>query len=99
MSDLYAIGGLREHGVAGSDYEAAVKAVNAGVDSDLGTNADAEQLVAAVRKGDVAMETVDKAVRRILSLKFHMGLFDAPFVDDKRPAQLVASLRAYRTGS
>lgn len=91
VSDLYAIGGLREHGVAGSDYEAAVKAVNAGVDSDLGTNVYAEQLVAAVRKGDVAMETVDKAVRRILSLKFHMGLFDAPFVDDKRPAQLVAS--------
>ena len=91
VSDLYAIGGLREHGVAGSDYEAAVKAVNAGVDSDLGTNVYVEQLVAAVRKGDVAMEIVDKAVRRILSLKFHMGLFDAPFVDDKRPAQLIAS--------
>lgn len=31
VSDLYAVGGLREHGVAGNDYEAAIKAVNAGL--------------------------------------------------------------------
>lgn len=49
VSDLYAIGGLREHGVADTDYEAAVKAVNAGVDSDLGTNVYAGQLVNAVK--------------------------------------------------
>lgn len=91
VSDLYAVGGLREHGVAGNDYEAAIKAVNAGVDSDLGTNVYAEQLVAAVKRGDVAVATIDKAVRRILSLKFQMGLFDDPFVDEKQAAQLVAS--------
>lgn len=91
VSDLYAIGGLREHGVADTDYEAAVKAVNAGVDSDLGTNIYAGQLVDAVKKGDVQEAVINKAVSRILALKFHMGLFDHPFVDERKPEQVVAS--------
>lgn len=91
VSDLYAIGGLREHGVAATDYEAAVKAVNAGVDSDLGTTVYAGQLVDAVRAGDVSEIVINDAVSRILCLKFRMGLFDHPFVDEKLPAQTVAS--------
>ena len=91
VSDLYAIGGLREHGVAATDYEAAVKAVNAGVDSDLGTTVYADQLVDAVRAGDVSEIVINDAVSRILCLKFRMGLFDHPFVDEKLPAQTVAS--------
>ena len=91
VSDLYAIGGLREHGVADTDYAAAVKAVNAGVDSDLGTNVYAGQLVDAVKKGDVQETVINKAVSRILALKFHMGLFDHPFVDERKPEQFVAS--------
>ena len=91
VSDLYAIGGLREHGVADTDYEAAVKAVNAGVDSDLGTNVYAGQLVNAVKRGDVQEVVINKAVSRILALKFHMGLFDHPFVDEREPEQVVAS--------
>lgn len=91
VSDLYAIGGLREHGVADTDYAAAVKAVNAGVDSDLGTNVYAGQLVDAVKKGDVQETVINKAVSRILALKFHMGLFDHPFVDERKPEQVVAS--------
>ena len=92
VSDLYAIGGLREHGVADTDYAAAVKAVNAGVDSDLGTNVYAGQLVDAVKKGDVQETVINKAVSRILALKFHMGLFDHPFVDERKPEQVVASI-------
>lgn len=91
VSDLYAIGGLREHGVADTDYEAAVKAVNAGVDSDLGTNVYAGQLVNAVKRGDVQEVVINKAVSRILALKFQMGLFDHPFVDEREPEQVVVS--------
>ena len=91
VSDLYAIGGLRELGVADTDYEAAVKAVNAGVDSDLGTNVYAGQLVNAVKRGDVQEVVINKAVSRILALKFHMGLFDHPFVDEREREQVVAS--------
>lgn len=91
VSDLYAVGGLREHGVAGNEYEAVVQAANAGVDSDLGDGAYAGRLVAAVRRGDVSPETVDEAVRRILALKFRTGLFDDPFVDEKRAGRLAGS--------
>lgn len=91
VSDLYAIGGLREHGVAATDYEAAVRAVKAGVDSDLGTTVYAGQLADAVRKGDIPEVVINEAVIRILQLKFRMGLFDHPFVDEKIPVQMVAS--------
>lgn len=76
-----------------------MKAVNAGVDSDLGTNAYAGQLVDAVKKGDVQETVINKAVSRILALKFHMGLFDHPFVDERKPEQVVASNRTSGIGS
>lgn len=50
ISDLRSIGRLREHGVAASDYEAAVKAVNAGLDNDLGMNVYGDQLGEAVKR-------------------------------------------------
>ena len=61
------------------------------MDSDLGTNVYAGQLVDAVKKGDVQETVINKAVSRILALKFHMGLFDHPFVDERKPEQVVAS--------
>lgn len=91
VSDLYAIGGLQEHGIAQSEYEAAVKAANAGVDSDLGTTAYAKNLLNAVKAGDIKESVIDEAVCRILTLKYQMGLFDHPFINEEKPKQLVAS--------
>ena len=91
ISDLRSIGRLREHGVAASDYEAAVKAVNAGLDNDLGMNVYGEQLGEAVKKGDVSPAVLDQSVSRILRLKFRMGLFDNPFVDEKAALEMVAN--------
>ena len=91
ISDLRSIGRLREHGVAASDYEAAVKAVNAGLDNDLGMNVYGEQLGEAVKKGDVSPAVLDQSVSRILRLKFRMGLFDNPFVDEKAAPEMVAN--------
>lgn len=91
ISDLRSIGRLREHGVAASDYEAAVKAVNAGLDNDLGMNVYGDQLGEAVKKGDVSPAVLDRSVSRILRLKFRMGLFDNPFVDEKAALEVVAN--------
>lgn len=91
VSDLYAIGGLREHGVADSDKDAAIQAVNAGVDSDLGMNMYGRELANAVRDGYVSLTTVEASVRRILTLKFRMRLFDEPFVDEQLPEKEVAT--------
>ena len=91
ISDLRSIGRLREHGVAASDSEAAVTAVNAGLDNDLGMNVYGDQLGEAVKKGDVSPAVLDQSVSRILRLKFRMGLFDNPFVDEKAAPEMVAN--------
>lgn len=81
VSDLYSIDGLcGTHRVAGSLQEAAVMALKAGVDVDLGGQAYAT-LVRAVREGQLDETVVDEACRRVLRRKFEMGLFEHPFVD------------------
>lgn len=83
VSDLYSIDGIWEtHHVAKTRQEAAVMALKAGVDEDLGGKAYAE-LVDAVKKGMVSEQEVDTACGRILEKKFEMGLFDHPYVDVK----------------
>ncbi len=84
VSDLFSIDGLKgTHRTATSSLEAAIQALLAGVDVDLGGNCYA-QLVEAVRSGKVDETTLDQAVRRVLRLKFEMGLFEHPYVDGKQ---------------
>ncbi len=91
VSDLRSIGGLIEHGVAANDYQAAVKAANAGIDNDLGMNVYGGELSKAVKNGEVSIDVVNQSVRRILRIKFKMGLFDNPFVDEKTAPEVVAN--------
>lgn len=84
VSDLGGIEMLVAHGVARDREQAAIKAFRAGVDSDLGANAFHENLVVAVRNGLIPESDIDQAVRRILRIKFEMGLFDDPFVKSER---------------
>ncbi len=65
-------------------YEAVVTAINAGVDMNMVPytyQGFIEVLTAAVENGDVPQERIDDAVRRILRVKFEMGLFEEPFGD------------------
>ena len=81
VSDLYSIEGICEtHNVAGDITEAAVAALVAGVDVDLGGDA-YRNLVSAVKDGKVDERLIDRSVSRVLKLKFDMGLFDNPYVD------------------
>ena len=86
VSDLLSIEGLHEtHGVAGSVREAAVQALRAGVDADLKGGAFAS-LREAAEAGDVAEAEIDRAVERVLALKFEMGLFENPYIDEAAAA-------------
>lgn len=88
VSDLVSIEGLWEtHGVASSVEEAAVKALQAGVDVDLRGAAFAT-LQEAVRTGVVSERQIDRAVERVLALKFEMGLFENPCVDESLAAEV-----------
>ena len=91
VSDLYSIDGIcGTHRVARSKQEAGIMALKAGVDADLGALA-FEPLVDAAQKGLISEEEIDTAVRRILKLKFEMGLFDNPYVDVAKSKQFVRS--------
>ncbi len=90
-SDLYAIDGLAQsQHVASSLEQAAAQALNAGVDSDLGASAFAH-LDQALQNGLVSPTALDRAVGRILCVKFELGLFDSIQVDPERAATVVNS--------
>ena len=91
VSDLYSIDGIHgTHRVAETKQQAGVMALKAGVDADLGALAFG-RLEDAVQKGIVTEAEIDVAVKRILKMKFEMGLFEHPYVDAAQAKQLVRS--------
>ena len=79
VSDYAAIAELVAQGVAADLEEAAALALRAGVDIDLMGNAYASGLRGALGRGLATLDEVDAAVRRILTLKAALGLFDDPY--------------------
>jgi beta-glucosidase len=72
------------HCLASSRKEAAILALTAGIDVELPTvTCYGEDLMEAVRSGQLKMESIDLAVRRHLQKKFELGLFDNPFVNEE----------------
>jgi beta-glucosidase len=79
VSDWGSIGELVPHGVARNNTEAARLAITAGSDMDMESRAYVEHLAALVESGQVEQSLVDDAVRRILRVKFRLGLFEDPY--------------------
>jgi beta-glucosidase len=85
VSDYFAITELiSRHKIAASEEEAAMRALAAGVDSDLPNGASYQTLTKLVREGKVAESKIDAAVRRMLRFKFNAGLFENPYGDAKK---------------
>ena len=91
VSDANAIRECVNHGIAEDERDAGVQAALAGMDMDMGTHIYLEHLKAEVENGTVPMAVIDEAVRRILSVKVWLGLFENPFV----PKELI---EAYEKG-
>ena len=92
MSDFVAITELLNHGVADDLADAARKALHAGIDLDMASGAYAGTLEASVTDGKVPMAEIDAAVRRVLTVKYGMGLFpDPPSGVRARPAPMTES--------
>lgn len=84
VSDLYSINGMwHTHHVANTLDEAGIMALKAGVDADLGALA-YENLEEGLNNGSISIDDIDRACRRILRMKFEMGLFENPYVDPKK---------------
>lgn len=94
VSDLYSIEGIHEsHFVAPTKEKAAIQAVTAGVDLDLGGEAYIN-LCHAVQFGQMDEAVIDTAVCRVLRMKFEMGLFEHPYVDSKMVAKKVCNKKS-----
>ena len=83
ISDLYAINGLVSSRMAADYKEAAVQALKAGVDIDLGASCYTQPLIQALKEGLVSEKELDEAVRHVLRYKFRLGLFDKTYADFK----------------
>lgn len=97
VSDANAVKECIAHGIAEDDADAAAQAVKAGLDMDMGTWIYSKQLKELVENGTVDISYIDDAVRRILSIKMRLGLFEKPYVTeeemhryDELPAEHIA---------
>ena len=81
VSDYTAVMELTHHGIALDAAVASQKALMAGVDIDMMSHYYDAELPALVKSGRVPMAVVNEAVRRVLRLKFALGVFDHPFTD------------------
>ncbi|HME00183.1 MAG TPA: glycoside hydrolase family 3 N-terminal domain-containing protein [Terriglobia bacterium] len=93
VSDYGSIRELIPHGIANDGATAARKAFLAGVDMDMEDHL-YDSLVDQVKSGSVPQAAIDEAVRRILRVKFALGLFDRPYVKETpRAAQIKPEYR------
>ena len=85
-SDWTSIAELIPHGIANDGSTAARKAFSGGVDMDMASSLYHDHLAALVKSGKIPVEEIDEAVRRVLRVKFALGLFERPYVDESREA-------------
>ncbi|MET8978040.1 glycoside hydrolase family 3 N-terminal domain-containing protein [Streptomyces sp. NPDC004539] len=90
VSDANAVRSLETQHFARDQKDAAARALHAGLDMEMATFDPAyDNLPQALAEGRVSAEELDRAVRRVLTAKFRLGLFDDPYVDeDAAPAVL-----------
>ncbi|AWH86632.1 beta-glucosidase BglX [Flavobacterium album] len=79
VSDWGSMGEMMAHGYAKDLKHAAELAANAGSDMDMESHGYVQHLVALVKEGKVSEANINDAVRRILRVKFELGLFDDPY--------------------
>jgi len=79
VTDFASIQELTTHGVSVNDKQSAELAINAGTDMDMGSESFVGYLKQSVKEGKVTMATIDAACRRVLEIKYKLGLFTNPY--------------------
>lgn len=93
VSDWGSITEMVPHGYAQNGTEAAEMALKAGSDMDMESYLYVKELVHLVKDNKIEIALIDDAVRRILKVKFELGLFDDPYkyCDAKREKEVINS--------
>ncbi len=91
VSDWGSIGEMIPHGFAEDGAQAAEIAVNAGSDMDMESHLYIHQLNKLVQSGTVDLSVIDEAVKRILGVKYDLGLFHDPYkyCNEEREAEVL----------
>jgi len=84
VSDYTSVKELINHGIAANEEDAAAAALNAGVDMEMVSRSYNTFGPKLLQEKRLSMATLDEAVRRILRIKFRLGLFDHPYTDEAR---------------
>jgi beta-glucosidase len=80
VSDWQSIGEMLDHGFVADSLEAAKKAIEAGTDMDMMADIYLKKIPVLIANGQLDPKVLDQAVRRVLELKFKLGLFDNPYL-------------------
>ena len=93
VTDYTSINEMVQHGNVKDDKDAGEKSINAGVDMDMQGAVYSNYLAKSISEGSVAIERVNDAVKRILRVKFQLGLFENPykFSDEAREKSIIFS--------
>ncbi|HKO59604.1 MAG TPA: beta-glucosidase BglX [Pyrinomonadaceae bacterium] len=89
VSDYTAVMELMHHGLARDEAEAAGYALNAGTDMEMVSRLYNKHGAALIREGKLSTATLNEAVRRVLRIKFRLGLFEKPYADEARETQSI----------
>lgn len=93
VSDWGSMAEMINHGYVANGKEAAEVSINAGSDMDMESYVYVQNLVELVKENKVKEEIINDAVKRILKVKYELGLFDNPYkyCDEKREKQVINS--------
>ena len=99
VSDYTSVRELINHGIAANEEQAAALALSAGVEMEMVSRSYNQFGPQLLEQRKLSMATIDEAVRRVLRIKYRLGLFDKPYTDETRePGSLLRpeSLRLAR---
>lgn len=84
VADDHAVANMVTQGYAADPADAAHKAIDAGLNMDMASETFSKHLPTLVAEGIVTEAQLDRAVLPILALKYQLGLFDNPFIDESK---------------
>ena len=101
VSDYESVKEVINHGLVANEKEAAAAGLNAGVDMEMVSRLYNKYGADLLKERQVSQATLDEAVRRVLRLKFRLGIFEKPYAEEARerdsiftPAHLIAAREA-----
>jgi beta-glucosidase len=89
VSDYESVRELLNHGAAANEAEAALLALTAGVDMEMVSRLYNKHGAQLVKDKKLPLSNIDEAVRRILRIKFRLGLFEKPYSEESRESAVV----------